>query len=181
MLNKLDVYQYPVSAGVARERNIAHIKSCIASCSNLFGVNQSLLKAIIWQESTVETLATRFEPGFYSLYIADASKTKLRGDWPETITETTERRARATSWGLMQIMGQTARELGYKGLLTGLVYPEVGLFWATAYLSRKIGALGMELGIRAYNGDVESPRTAEYLQKIQSHLQLKPYKNLLGE
>jgi len=36
---------------------------------------------------------------------------------------------RAVSWGLMQVMGQTAREFGYPGPLPQLCSPGVGLLY----------------------------------------------------
>lgn len=60
--------------------------------------------------------AVRMEPAFYERY------TK-----PMTLTDTEEYN-RAQSFGLMQVMGQTAREFGFKGkYLTELCDPETGI------------------------------------------------------
>jgi soluble lytic murein transglycosylase-like protein len=61
------------------------------------------------------------------------------------------------SYGLAQIMGGTARWLGFNGALPALYKPENNLYWACSYLSylkKKYGG-GDEL-IAAYNAG--SPR-----------------------
>jgi len=42
--------------------------------------------------------------------------------------------AQQTSWGLMQIMGGTARERGFKGWLTELCDPSINLEWGCRHL-----------------------------------------------
>jgi hypothetical protein len=76
------------------------------------------------------TYATRFEQGFYDRYVKNL-KIEFR---PAGCSLATERIQRATSWGLMQIMGQTARERGFRGWHAELIVPEVGLEWGCRYL-----------------------------------------------
>jgi len=62
--------------------------------------------------------AIRFEPAFETRYIHPALPDK----------PTTEELTKAMSFGLMQIMGEVAREMGYAGrFLTGLCDPDCGL------------------------------------------------------
>lgn len=65
--------------------------------------------------------ATRYEPLFFDKYVQPLVNTGV-------VHTMSEANARATSWGLMQIMGQTARELGFTGkYLSELCDPDVGL------------------------------------------------------
>ena len=80
------------------------------------GLDPALVMAVIEHESSWQPWAVRYEPGFYNTY---TSHMKL----PET-----ERTMRATSFGLMQVMGQVAREKGFDGkFLTELLEPVIGV------------------------------------------------------
>ena len=80
-----------------------------------------LMFAFAFHESNFEAAITRYEPGWKYFY-----KTK---DFAEVLltTEDTEKVHQATSWGLMQIMGTVARELGYEGHLPALIDPLLNL------------------------------------------------------
>lgn len=84
----------------------------------------SLVYGLVCQESSGNPNATRFEPMFFQRYI-------IKGNFPEA-----EGKGRATSWGLMQIMGEVAREEGFKGDFHELLEPEVGLYWGCRHLAR---------------------------------------------
>lgn len=105
----------------------------------------SIVRGIVCQESAGNPDATRYEPEFYKRYIADK--------WPGE-------HERATSYGLMQIMLQTARERGFKGDFHELLTPAVGLYWGCRQLSvmkeRHFKRGGWEAVIAAYNAG--SPR-----------------------
>lgn len=77
-----------------------------------FGIEPALVCAVITNESSWKTDATRFEPAFFNRYISHM--TGLSDE---------EKKNRATSFGLMQIMGQVAREQGFDGPLTDLFDP----------------------------------------------------------
>jgi soluble lytic murein transglycosylase-like protein len=67
-----------------------------------------LVCAICEQESSWNSWSIRYEPGFYEKYVAPL--------WLKAAIKTlTEAQARSFSWGLMQVMGQTAREHGFDG------------------------------------------------------------------
>jgi soluble lytic murein transglycosylase-like protein len=69
----------------------------------------------------------RFEPAFEARYVKPAI----------AAMPTTEEMAKAVSFGLMQIMGETAREFGFKGrFLTELCDPETGLEYGCRKLRR---------------------------------------------
>ncbi len=139
-----------------------------------FKLDVNLVKAIIYQESylTVKNwkeaiIAVRYEPAFYDRYIMNQT---LVGYIPKNFPPSggTERRARAFSFGLMQIMGQTAREHNFdRPYLSQLIYPATNIYYGCKILASKIRVQGSEdLGIRAYNGNPKSDRTAEYLKSI---------------
>jgi soluble lytic murein transglycosylase-like protein len=97
------------------------------------GLNPALVKAICEQESSWKETATRFEPGFKKRYVDP-----MKLDEAEAI-------ARSTSWGLMQIMGEVAREYGYKGDLKELLKAENSLFWGLKHLKKIFVGKGGDL------------------------------------
>lgn len=102
-----------------------------------------LVRAIVTVESAGKTGATRYEPAFFNRYIRQQNLPEAEG------------KGRATSWGLMQIMGETARTLGFAGAFTSLLTPAIGLEWGCRYLSRlrdRYACESWECICRAYNG-----------------------------
>lgn len=79
------------------------------------GVDPALACAVCEQESSWNPNASRFEPAFLVRYVLP-----LRLD-------ANEAHDRATSWGLMQLMGEVAREQGFTGELDTLCDPNIGL------------------------------------------------------
>lgn len=75
-----------------------------------------LIAAIVWQESKGDPWAFRFEEKFYLTKIAPRTREQLSG-WTPSIEELptlkTEKVARAMSFGLMQLLLETARVVGY--------------------------------------------------------------------
>jgi soluble lytic murein transglycosylase-like protein len=93
-----------------------------------------LVCAVIEQESAWDPWALRYEPGFYKRYIEPQI---ARGAG----FTSTEARARAFSWGLMQVMGQVAREHGFSGRsLAQLCDPAAGLAVGCRVLAAKLAA-----------------------------------------
>lgn len=99
----------------------------INQVANQLGLDPILIQAIIMQESAGDTWARRFEKSYFD---------RERFLDPERFAEAshlsvnTEKVDQSTSWGLMQIMGVVAREVGYSGKLAKLLIPERGIFWA---------------------------------------------------
>jgi len=83
-----------------------------------------LVYAICQVESSLNPLATRHEPHYRWLV----------GD--NDAMDPLERRDQMTSWGLMQVMGAVARELGHRGPLADLLTPATGLFYGCLHLRR---------------------------------------------
>src|SRR5579863_3871720 len=87
----------------------------------------ALVCAIVEQESSWDTYAIRYEPAFRSRYVAPLG------------LQMTEEVARSISWGLMQVMGQSARERGFAGkFLSSLCDPANGLAAGCTVLAAKI-------------------------------------------
>lgn len=119
------------------------------------------MEAWVAQESSWDTYATREEPAFYRRYILpkldSMGRRAKREQWELAI-----------SFGLLQVMGVTAREMGFTNkYLSQLSDPSLGLYYGVKYLlhqkSRGDGSWAQALA--AYNGGVGgSPdnRTAPY-------------------
>lgn len=148
------------------------ILDLIAKAANKHNLPVELVTAIVKVESGGNPWAVRFEPAFYDKYVS--SIPKLYG----AITRETERKLLATSFGLMQIMGQTARTQGYDGaFLTELCDPEIGLEWGCRYLEnqrdRYEASYGINGVIASYNaGSVRLVngkfRNQDYVDKVLS-------------
>lgn len=91
-------------------------------------IDPKIVDAIITIESAWNPDAIRYEPDFR--YTTSCPiHAKANG-----ITEKTEERLQMFSFGLMQIMGATARLLGFEGTLLDLVDVETNIVWGCRYL-----------------------------------------------
>lgn len=131
------------------------INSLISQVAARFGLASELVAAFVQTESGGNAWASRFEPAFLDKYIG--SKVATFG----AVSLETERMSRATSYGLMQVMGQVARERGFTGsFLTQLCDPETGLSYGCMHLAsmrdRYLNAWGWDGVIAAFNAG--SPR-----------------------
>lgn len=96
--------------------------------------------------------AVRYEPAFYDRYIRPMERVERFGS---SISEVTERHLRAMSFGLMQVMGQVAREHGFMGeYLTDLCSPDIGIEYGCRRLRQAFDRRGNEtrLALLDYNG-----------------------------
>lgn len=111
------------------------------------GLPESLVLAVCEQESDWKPWAVRYEPGFMSKYVAPLYTNRK--------IDATEAYCRSMSWGLMQVMGQVARENGFNGaFLPELCDPEAGLEIGCIVLKGKLDGAGGDLqrGLLAWNG-----------------------------
>lgn len=132
------------------------IKQLIAKAAEVHKIDPLLVEAIVEAESEGNSWIVRFEPGYWEKYIKALE-----------IHSKTEEILRAMRFGLMQITGQAARELGFRGWLTELLIPQVGLEFGCrrlSYLSH-VHADNLEELILAFR--IGSPRkiNGEYLYK----------------
>ncbi len=126
-----------------------------------------LITAIIKIESGGNRFAVRYEPAFADRYL---SKIRINGINP--CSDETERHMRACSWGLMQVMGQTAREMGFnEPFLSALCDSETGIEWGCKVLAKKrdlyLASHGWPGVISAYNAGkpkLDSP----YVEKVRT-------------
>jgi soluble lytic murein transglycosylase-like protein len=121
---------------LARAELVALARS-MAAARGLF---PELVCALCEQESAWDPWATRYEPAFFEKYVrplADAARLPpIAG-----VSAATEARARAFSWGLMQVMGQVAREHGFAARsLAALCDPAVGLELGCRVFAAKLAA-----------------------------------------
>ncbi len=96
-----------------------------------YGLDTQLVCAVIEQESGWQPWSIRYEPDFFQHYIQPMLDKTI-------IHDLTEARARAFSWGAMQLMGEVAREMGFTGHLASLCDPEIGVDWGCKKLKRCI-------------------------------------------
>lgn len=121
------------------------LRKLIVVAARRYDLDPDFVEGFCRQESSCDPWAARYEPAFYDRYIK-----------PLKVGET-EGRLRATSFGLMQVMGQVARELGFKDKwLTALCDPAIALDYGCRHLKNKLLKYGLKGGIAAYNSG--SPR-----------------------
>lgn len=112
-------------------------------------LNEALVCAICEHESKWNPWLSRYEPGFFARYLDNstmhlvAQQFAWRADYP--VSFETELRERSFSRGLMQVMGQVARERGFTGPLPQLHDPAINL---------EIGCKQLALCLARMDGDV---------------------------
>ena len=131
-----------------------------------------IVASVILQESGGNPWAVRYEPGFYDRRIKHRRREELAGFVPRLLpTLNTEKTLRSTSFGLMQVMGETARVVGYEEpYLTQLCRIEDNLSVGCKYMRqlfdkavKLVGAAADETAIWTqvltwYNGSSEYPK-----------------------
>lgn len=117
-------------------------------------ISPDLIAAIISVESNGDECATRYEEKYRYLYRVSDFSSFLN------ISEATETVQQKTSWGLMQIMGAVARELGHSGHLVELCNPKLNLKYGVKKLTNLAARYSdMRDIISAYNAG--SPKKKE--------------------
>lgn len=131
------------------------------------GLNPALVCAVIEQESAWDPCAIRYDPAFSDRYIIPMLQ---RGE----ITSKTDAVARAISWGLMQVMGQTAREHGFTGTyLSELTLPgyavEIGCKVLAESIRRESGDIAR--GLERYNGGGNPDYATEVMARMSKYIE----------
>jgi soluble lytic murein transglycosylase-like protein len=121
------------------------------------GLDPALVCAIVEQESAWNPWAIRYEPAFYSKYIS-----ALRG------LTATEGCSRAISWGLVQLMGECARENGYTGALAALCDPQTGLEQGCIHFAKKLKAAAGDTAkaLQLWNGGGNPQYSTQVLARV---------------
>jgi Transglycosylase SLT domain len=145
-----------------------------------YGITPELLAALAWKESGFDTYAWNPEPRypylmnvqtglpFRKLSLAELVSNTPPADFPTLRGDPdNEWQAQRASWGLCQVMGAVAREIGFHGpYLTALVQPELNLDFGARHLAKQIARFGTAAdGLSAYNAGrpVDSNRDAYVL------------------
>lgn len=124
-----------------------------------------LVCAMIEQESGWNTYAIRYEPLFFAKYVAPM--------YTNNKISASEAYARGFSWGLMQVMGQVAREAGFAGtFLSALCEPETGLTIGCRVFKKKLdGHKGdINAALLAWNGGGNPAYPAQVLARKSRYI-----------
>jgi soluble lytic murein transglycosylase-like protein len=128
------------------------------------GIEPQLVCAVIEQESAWNPWAVRYEPGFLSHYVAPFyTAGKLSA---------TEAYTRSMSWGLMQVMGQVARELGFKEQsLAELCDPATGIEFGCKVLAALLAKTKGDVpaALQAWNGGADANYAAEVMARKRNY------------
>lgn len=154
------------------------VRKEITICEGRFGVKipEHVVFGIIKAESNGSMWACRYEPGFFRWLTGRLGSSKVR-ERPGVVSRDTEMRMRATSFGVMQVMGQVAREEGFSGdFLTELCDPALGIRFGVQHFARKLKKYKeLDAAIAAYNAG--SPRKTSsgayanqaYVDKVKTY------------
>lgn len=102
----------------------------IIKSAEQFRLDANLIRAIIAIESSGDPQAKRFEPRWQYFNHVQTWADHLN------IPRLEEERMQATSLGLMQVMGASARDMGFTDHLKMLFVPEIGVFYGCKKLAK---------------------------------------------
>lgn len=130
-----------------------------------YGIDFSVMAAICEHESSWNTYAIRYERGWP--YVSNSKNMAVLNG----ISQATEEVLQQTSWGLGQIMGGTARGLGWKGPLVRLCEPEIGLDYACKYFKKNCDRFpSIDKKLAAYNAgtpDLSKQKCKDYVAAVK--------------
>ena len=134
--------------------------SLARAAASKHALDPALVCAVVEQESAWDTHAIRYEPAFRTRYVAPIG------------LPPTEELARSISWGLMQVMGQVARERGFAGkFLSALCDPATGLDIGCAVLAAKLAAGVGEIdhALALWNGGANADYAAQVIARMEQY------------
>ena len=120
------------------------VSAAVVAGATRHGLDPYLVAAIVKQESSGRPEAIRFEPGSRlavdvrtwapcrPLAESEVASARPPAGWHSVspCSIATEWAAQRTSWGLMQVLGATARDIGFQGpFLSALLDPAEGVEW----------------------------------------------------
>ncbi|MGA8143444.1 MAG: transglycosylase SLT domain-containing protein [Candidatus Acidiferrales bacterium] len=130
------------------------------SAAAQYSLDPAIVCAIVEQESSWDPFAIRYEPAFRTRYVAPLG------------LPPTEEVLRSISWGLMQVMGQVAREHGFTGKsLAALCDPKTGLEIGCAVLESKLIAAGNDCAraLSLWNGGANHNYAIQVFARIKNY------------
>jgi len=134
----------------------------IKKYSTQYNLNPLVIKSLITKESGFDTWATRFESQWRWFVSVKkfARKNKISFD--------TEKTLQSTSFGLCQVMGGVARELGHTDQLTKICIPAIGIELGCKKLRQCLDRWGcLDHALAAYNaGSPDSKAGKKYADSI---------------
>ena len=126
---------------------LEELESIVKQLCNMNNVDYDLVYSMITVESNWNTFACRYEPNT-DKYVHNSYLHAQNNN----ITGLTESMLQKTSFGLMQVMGFLACDLGMRGMITELCDPNIGVLYGIKYLKKKLEQYGDEsAAVAAYN------------------------------
>lgn len=131
----------------------------VATLAKGNSLDYALVCSVIEQESDWIQWAYRFEPAFKEQYVDPLG------------LPITEAIGRSISWGPMQVMGQVAREFGFKGNFPQLCIFETGVLIGCSVLAHKEAAAGgnMEKALLLWNGGANAQYPQQVFDRISKY------------
>lgn len=146
-------------------------------------VSPTLLQALVCQESGGEAWATRFENSYWNNSVVDRQAKEFATAHRGIPTYLTEKVMRSTSFGLTQIMGQVARENGWRNpFLVELCEPTENLNLACRLLAARYKKFGGDEDwvILSWNRGPGCKRPTggeDYLLSVKRFMRDTPYRS----
>lgn len=142
-------------------------------------LDADLILAVIWQESSGDQWAYRYEPQYQYFLDVKSGKPLYRSHLSGAANRlealrllgSTEFNAQSASYGLMQVMGAVAREHGMTGWLTALCDPNIGIKFGCKHLVGHYQRNGNDIdtALLRYNGGQDYPgKIIEKLRAIKN-------------
>jgi soluble lytic murein transglycosylase-like protein len=128
-------------------------------------LDPALVCGVVEQESAWNPWAMRYEPAFFAKYVASL--------YTNNKVSASEAYSRGFSWGLMQVMGQVARENGFDAVfLSALCDPEQGLAIGCKVLRKKFDAMAGDTSrtLLAWNGGANPAYPGQVLARRAHYL-----------
>lgn len=135
----------------------ASIELLIGQFADLYRLPEDLLTGQVLVESSGDPYAFKYEPAFFDRYIRPNPKAHGYRYGPLA----------ASSYGLLQIMLETAMEIGFTDAPELLFMPRVGLNWGAKRMAQVWKLQGGRAedypkALAAYNGGFDAARTVPF-------------------